>query len=142
MGDYYFSGMKNRRALHLLLAMICLFALRATVQAQLPAESSSTVDSVRLDTIEDRVDTMEDRVDRLEHKLSDRASEGGLAVLFGAFCALWAQQTRRNPWLWFFLGAIGSVVTVFVLLYKNAKDIEERPPTPEAPSMPPERSSA
>ena len=46
--------------------------------------------------------------------------------LFGAFCALWAQNTGRNPWLWFFLGLLFSVVTVFFLLTKNANDIQQR----------------
>ena len=46
-----------------------------------------------------------------------------LSQLFGAFCALWAQNTRRNPWGWFFLGLFFSVITVFVLLWKNADDL-------------------
>ena len=43
-------------------------------------------------------------------------------MLFGAFCALWAQNTGRNAWLWFFLGLFFSVITVIVLLAKNAND--------------------
>jgi len=50
------------------------------------------------------------------------AGGGGVAFLFGAFCALWAQNTGRNPWLWFFLGLIFSVITAIVLLAKNAND--------------------
>jgi hypothetical protein len=46
--------------------------------------------------------------------------------LFGAFCALWAQNTGRNAWLWFFLGLLFSVVTIFFLLTKNANDIQQR----------------
>ena len=46
--------------------------------------------------------------------------------LFGAFCALWAQNTGRSSWLWFFLGLLFSVVTVFFLLTKNANDIQQR----------------
>ena len=42
--------------------------------------------------------------------------------LFGVFCALWAQNTGRSAWLWFFLGLFGSVITVIVLLYKNSND--------------------
>jgi cell division protein FtsW (lipid II flippase) len=62
----------------------------------------------------------------LESRLSDlenRLDASGIAfVLFGAFCALWAQNTGRNPWLWFFLGLVFNVVTVFVLLWKNSRD--------------------
>lgn len=46
--------------------------------------------------------------------------------LFGAFCALWAQNTGRNAWLWFFLGLLFSVIAIFFLLTKNANDIEQR----------------
>ncbi len=45
-------------------------------------------------------------------------------MLFGAFCALWAQNTGRRPLLWFFLGVFFSVITVLVLLYKNSQDIK------------------
>ena len=46
--------------------------------------------------------------------------------LFGAFCALWAQNTGRNAWLWFFLGLLFSVIAIFFLLTKNANDIQRR----------------
>jgi hypothetical protein len=67
---------------------------------------------------------LESRVSRLESKLGDH-SDGGLALyLFGAFCALWAQTTGRNAWLWFFLGFFFNIITVLVLLAKNSKDRE------------------
>lgn len=50
------------------------------------------------------------------------ATPAALAVLYGAFCALWAQNTGRNAWLWFIVGAIFNILTVAVLLYKNAED--------------------
>jgi len=31
-------------------------------------------------------------------------------VLFGFFCAWWAQEHDRNPWLWFFFGALLSPI--------------------------------
>jgi hypothetical protein len=46
---------------------------------------------------------------------------GALALLFGAFCALWAQNTGRNAWLWFFLGLVFHVFAIGVLLYRNAE---------------------
>ena len=56
--------------------------------------------------------------------LRDQAAGGcGLGMLFAAFCALWAQNTRRSAWLWFFLGLLFSVITVIVLLYKNSQDL-------------------
>ena len=56
----------------------------------------------------------------------DVNDDGGVLFLFGAFCALWAQNTRRNPWAWFFLGLFFSVVTVIVLLVKNSDDNFDR----------------
>ena len=64
---------------------------------------------------------LEARVRRLEHKVGDTTS-GVTIWLYGAVCALWAQNTRRNAWLWFFLGLFFSVITVLVLLYKNSED--------------------
>ena len=55
---------------------------------------------------------------------TDTAGGCGLAMLFGAFCALWAQNTGRRPLLWFILGVLFSVIAVLVLLYKNSEDIK------------------
>ena len=42
--------------------------------------------------------------------------------LFGGICALWAQNTGRNAWLWFFAGMIFSVITVVILLSINNEE--------------------
>ena len=73
-----------------------------------------------------RITSLEARVSNLEHRASDAASGGAAMVLFGAFCALWAQNTGRSAWAWFFLGLIFSVITVLVLLYKNSQDNARR----------------
>jgi multisubunit Na+/H+ antiporter MnhG subunit len=77
-----------------------------------------------------RLYDLEQRVSSLEHARSQAAGAGALAMLFGAFCALWAQNTRRNALLWFVLGAIFSVITVLVLLYKNSADSLRSSPLP------------
>jgi len=76
-----------------------------------------------------RVTHLETRVSSLEQNIKQFASEGMVLTLFAAFCALWAQQTGRNAWLWFFVGGLFSVITVLVLLWKNAEDINRRRPT-------------
>ena len=69
-----------------------------------------------------RIGNLENRVVSLEQRLPVHA-DGGVAVfLFGVFCALWAQNTGRNPWSWFFLGLLFNVITVLVLLSKNSND--------------------
>jgi hypothetical protein len=69
-----------------------------------------------------RVMDLEGRVATLESQVSSHATECAAVVVCGAFCALWAQNSGRNPWLWFFSGLVFSVVAVLVLLYKNAND--------------------
>ena len=63
--------------------------------------------------------------------VQNHSSNGGLLLLFGAFCALWAQNTNRNAWLWFFLGLIFNAITVIVLLVKNSDDLKRRRQRPE-----------
>ncbi len=62
------------------------------------------------------------KVERNVERIDDYGSLAGLSFLFGAFCALWAQNTNRSAWLWFFLGAIFSFISVIVLLVKNNED--------------------
>ncbi len=95
------------------MVLSCLLATAASAQ---PANDSS------VQQLDGRVDQLELQVNRLRNELRENVSTGGLAVLFGAFCALWAQNTGRSPWLWFFLGLFFSVFTVLVLLYKNSTD--------------------
>jgi hypothetical protein len=49
------------------------------------------------------------------------AAAGGCGVvfLFGGFCALWAQNTGRRAWLWFFLGLFLNVIAVVLVLLLN-----------------------
>jgi len=65
---------------------------------------------------------LEHRVSTLEHSYSGSRGVDVAVFVCGAFCALWAQNTGRNPWLWFFLGLFFNVITVLVLLRKNAND--------------------
>ncbi len=69
-----------------------------------------------------RVAQLEGRVSTLEQKITSLGDQGLVLFLFGAFCALWAQNTGRSSWLWFFLGLFFSVITVLFLLSKNAQD--------------------
>jgi len=84
-----------------------------------------------------RLSKLEQRVSSLDSVRTDAAGGCGLSLLFGAFCALWAQNTRRSALLWFILGAIFSVITVLVLLYKNSRDVAMgNPPMPVTDKCP------
>lgn len=80
----------------------------------------------RMQNAENRLSAIDSRLSRLERQVSSASTAGVAVFLFGAFCALWAQNTGRNAWLWFFLGLFFSVITVFVLLAKNSNDIDRR----------------
>ena len=92
--------------------------LIATLAAALVPASASAQDK----TTEERVKALETRVSQLELAIENKAGLGGLLILYGAFCALWAQNTSRSAWGWFFLGLFFSVITVIVLLAKNEGD--------------------
>lgn len=93
-----------------------LLLIAALVAALTPAVASAQEKS------EERVKALENRVSQLESTVKDKAGAGGIIFLYGVFCALWAQNTGRSAWLWFFLGLLFSVITVIVLLVKNAND--------------------
>ena len=69
-----------------------------------------------------RVQRLEDRVTHLEREVKDAAGVGLVLFLFGTFCALWAQNTRRSAWLWFFFGLLTGPIAVLFLLAKNSHD--------------------
>jgi len=94
----------------LIIVLVVTFAFVAPLTAQY---SSSPVEE------------LERRITSLEHKMTNLPDEGLVVFLFAAFCALWAMNTGRNSWLWFFLGLFFSVITVLVLLYKNSKDRQQ-----------------
>ncbi len=89
------------------------------------------------DKYQERIEQLERETQRLDSEIlnvrshfSRYADDGGLVFLLaGAFCALWAKGSGRNPWLWFFMGAIFVPITVLVLLYKNAQDVDGTAPT-------------
>src|SRR6476660_7721589 len=87
----------------------------------LPLSALAQQDTRRIEELERRVATLESRSHSTE-------VAGGAAFVAGAVCALWAQQTRRNAWLWFFMGFIFNVITLLVLLYKNSQDKQSRVP--------------
>jgi hypothetical protein len=73
-----------------------------------------------------RIAELERRIKDLPTPVQTHGPDGAVFFLFGAFCALWAQNTGRNPWLWFFLGLFCSCITVIVLLSKNSDDLARR----------------
>ncbi len=103
-----------------------VLCLAATLVAVLVPARACTQEKV-----EERVAALEKRVHQLESKptiipRSQESTGGGVVFLYGVFCALWAQNTGRSAWLWFFMGLLFNVITVIVLLVKNADDHKSR----------------
>ena len=116
----------------LCLSLIAAFLYCSSVQAQqstLSPTPSPEALQQEVKKLEQQIKVMDERIDVLSSSskpntsspVSSDVSTGGVAILFGAFCALWAQNTKRNALLWFFLGVIFNVIAILVLLYKNSK---------------------
>jgi hypothetical protein len=67
---------------------------------------------------------LEGRIAVLENKIEKLRIGASIAIIFlyAVFCELWAQNTGRNAWLWFCLGLFFWLITVVVLLVRNAQD--------------------
>jgi hypothetical protein len=97
--------------------------LAAVALAWLPSQGAAQ---------ESRLDQIERRVQRLEQNagLDDSLSRWtstyfvpGLAILAtGAFCALWARSTGRDPWLWLAAGLLFTVFALIAVAQKNEED--------------------
>jgi hypothetical protein len=72
-------------------------------------------------TTDQKIASLQDEVTRLRTSSNAAASGSGLVfILFGGFCALWAQNTNRSPWLWFFLGLFFTAFALIAVLIKNS----------------------
>ena len=65
---------------------------------------------------------LEQRLAAVEGQRPAAAGPGIAVFLFRRILRPLAQNNSRNPWLWFFLGLFFNVITVLVLLWKNAAD--------------------
>ena len=95
------------KTLLLLLFLVCFFA---------PLSASAQLTERRVERIESRVSSLE----------REGRSWAGAAFVSAVLAALWAQNTRRNCWLWFFAALFFAPVTLLVLLYKNSVDARLR----------------
>lgn len=112
-----------------LIALVVLSTLAGSLLAQAETEKRLVDMEKKLANVEEQArraergaEQAERESSRAEIKFSNAAPYGTVAFLFGVFCALWAQNTGRNAWLWFFLGLFFSPITGIVLLSKNSTD--------------------
>ena len=115
-------------------AIVAMTIICQPLQAQTPAsktvnQTQSEIQQLRDDVeslrsensqLRTEVSQLSSKVDSFQSTLANKADTGLMLFFFGVFCALWAQNTQRNPWLWFFLGLFFNFFTGLVLLSKNA----------------------
>ena len=127
------KGDSMKAILYLLPAFLLVLIVPSTLNSQSAGDSQSADLGARVVELESslsklRADTQEhgEEISRLDSVL-DRAEEAGvITYFFGVFCALWAQNTKRNSLIWFFAGVFFSLFTVLLLLVKNSEDIRRR----------------
>lgn len=117
----------------IIMAEIILFTGMAWAASQLINNPGVTADGYS--ELDSRINGMENRINELESKQSIQENKfnemhqgtayGSIAVLFGCFCALWAQNTRRNATAWFFLGLIFTFFAAFAVVWKNYADLSK-----------------
>ncbi len=79
----------------------------------------------QVSTLRTQISTLQSEVSFLEGKVSNlRGSyldHGFMLSIISVICAIWAQNTGRSVWLWFFLGSFFGPITLVVLLIKNSQ---------------------
>ena len=114
-----------RQILPLIAAVLVVFVFGLRVGAVPEAGPSILADFMPValqDTLPQTIESLDQRLQEIE-RTDPGAAMAFVLPLFAFFCALWAQNTGRNPWLWFFLGLIFSIITAFVVLHKNSMDL-------------------
>jgi hypothetical protein len=125
--------------LGMMIVVLALAAVRVAAQQAEETRLDSLGRRVRavqrhVDHVDSQVDSLNDQFGEFRKSSASDSSNGMLfPFLIGVFCALWAQNTGRNPWLWFFLGVFFDWITLLVLLAKNAGDRASLPPPSAAP---------
>lgn len=89
--------------------------------------------AAQVQELKEQLDRQNTEIQNLRNKLNtettglkaDAASYTPIAMvlfLFGGFCAVWAQNTGRNTWFWFFSGIVFSVLAVMSIIFINSNN--------------------
>ena len=112
--------MNQANALRAMAVVVLGFFQSASAQQPNVAQIENVESQLR--RVDTEVGNLRSEVDRLRSDVRNLAGSGAALWLFGVVCALWAQNSGRNPWLWFFMGLLFSVIAGLVMLYKNSED--------------------
>jgi len=121
---------------HLSRILIVLVLAAIASPLTLPAQEGSPRTEMRIRDLEAKVAQLESAAARpipATSSKTDPTAAGALtmvALLFGSFCALWAQNTNRSALVWFVLGFFFQFITVIVLLLKKPQPPPGSSPAP------------
>ena len=87
---------------------------------QTAEEIKDSIAYQKIEVLENEVDTLENKNNILENTIKENKAEGFVLFFIGVFCAYWAQNSNRNPWVWFFCGIFFNVITLVVLLVSHS----------------------
>lgn len=113
-----------RRSVALTLTLLALGALPVSASARDVQETPASAGAQTAQDLGDRVEGLEAQVRALEERV-ESLPIGLVLILFGGFCALWAQNTGRSAWLWFVLGLLFNVFAMVAVLIKNPGEPRE-----------------
>jgi len=141
------SSLHLKSAVVVFAAVASLGRVGATQDEKVGALPDTQTYAKQIRVLEHEVRNLESQVRRLRDKnqqlestqarlLEESGDVGVVLFLFGVFCALWAQNTGRSSWLWFFAGLFFSVIAVLVLLWKNANDKVRQRAFSDGPARP------
>lgn len=95
--------------------------------AETPSEAKVRELEQRVNKLEEKGSLFSMKFNNGEIKLMEKDTSGLVMFAFGVVCALWAQNTGRGPWKWFFLGLLTGPIAATVMLWKNSIDkLKER----------------
>ena len=108
------------------LTIIACRPIQAQASPPAPVNTlKADVDRLRSDVKQSQETVEANRIETERLRDDVKKAEGVVLYLFAFVCALWAQSTGRNPWLWFFAGVLFSIFTALVIMYKNTQDRRE-----------------
>jgi hypothetical protein len=107
---------------HLLYILTSLLMCAAVMAEPATSDPQLKAFEERLTKLEQEGPYTSASVKMLERRLRDNGALGAAAFLAGCFCALWAQNTGRGAWRWFFFGFFLAPFALIILLTNNSTD--------------------
>lgn len=104
------------------LLLVLLVCGTGFASAEMTADAKVHELEQRVNKLEEKGSLVSMKFNNGEIKLMEKDTSGLVMFAFGVVCALWAQNTGRGPWKWFFFGMLTGPIASVVMLWKNSTD--------------------